>query len=85
MIQGWKLEEIHREAAKVDQMEGAIVELRRKKELEDANYRYYSASLELRRALVGQWFYFFKQGLFSWPSGRCHRGFQRLIQQQQFR
>jgi uncharacterized protein involved in exopolysaccharide biosynthesis/Mrp family chromosome partitioning ATPase len=44
-----QLEEIHREAAKVDQMEGAIVELRRKKELEDANYRYYSASLEQSR------------------------------------
>lgn len=44
-----QLEEIRREAARVDQMEGSIVELRRKKELEDANYRYYSASLEQSR------------------------------------
>jgi succinoglycan biosynthesis transport protein ExoP len=44
-----QLEEIRRDATRVDQMEGAIVELRRKKELEDANYRYFSASLEQSR------------------------------------
>lgn len=44
-----QLDDIRRDASKVDQMEGAIVELRRKKELEDANYRYYSASLEQSR------------------------------------
>lgn len=44
-----QLDEIRGDAAKVDQMEGIIVELRRKKELEDANYRYYSANLEQSR------------------------------------
>lgn len=44
-----QIEEIRRDAARVDQMEGTIVELKRKKELEDANYRYYSASLEQAR------------------------------------
>jgi uncharacterized protein involved in exopolysaccharide biosynthesis/Mrp family chromosome partitioning ATPase len=44
-----QLGEIRVEASKVDQLEGPIVELKRKKELEDANYRYYSASLEQSR------------------------------------
>lgn len=37
------------EASKIDQMEGTILELRRKKELEEANYRYYAANLEQAR------------------------------------
>jgi len=44
-----QLDDVRREVGKLDLMEGAIVELRRKKELEDANYRYYSASLEQSR------------------------------------
>lgn len=44
-----QLEEIKADAAKIDQMEGTIVDLRRRKELEEANYRYYSASLEQSR------------------------------------
>ena len=44
-----QLEEIRTEAANVDQMEGALSELRRRKELEEANYKYYSASLEQSR------------------------------------
>ena len=41
-----QLEEIRTEAGKVDQLEISILELRRRKELDEANYRYYSASLE---------------------------------------
>lgn len=44
-----QLEDIRAEANRVDQMEGTIIELRRKKELEEANYRYYSANLEQSR------------------------------------
>lgn len=44
-----QIDDVRREVGKLDLMEGAIVELRRKKELEDANYRYYSASLEQSR------------------------------------
>ncbi len=44
-----QLDEVRADAAKVEQMEGTIVELRRKKELEEANYRYYSANLEQSR------------------------------------
>ena len=44
-----QLDETRRDADKIDQMEGPITELRRKRELEDANYRYYSASLEQSR------------------------------------
>ncbi len=44
-----QLAEVQHDESKVDQMEGTIVELRRKKELEDTNYRYYSASLEQSR------------------------------------
>ncbi|MEO6002486.1 MAG: Wzz/FepE/Etk N-terminal domain-containing protein [Opitutus sp.] len=40
---------IRAQASTVDQVEGSIMELRRKKELEEANYRYYSASLEQSR------------------------------------
>ena len=44
-----QLEEIRTEASNLDQMEVAISELRRRKELEEANYRYYSATLEQSR------------------------------------
>jgi polysaccharide biosynthesis transport protein len=39
-------ERIHKEAEKLDQMEGAILELRRQKELHEQTYRYYAANLE---------------------------------------
>lgn len=42
-------ERIRADATRLDQMEGTILELRRKKELEEANYRYYSANLEQAR------------------------------------
>lgn len=41
-----QLDDIRAEAARVDQVEISIMELRRRKELDEANYRYYSASLE---------------------------------------
>ena len=44
-----QLAEVRAEAAKLDQMEGTIAELQRRKDLEEANYRYYSASLEQSR------------------------------------
>jgi polysaccharide biosynthesis transport protein len=44
-----QLAELRAEAARMDEMEGLIVELRRKKELEEANYRHYAASLEQSR------------------------------------
>ncbi len=44
-----QLEEVRAEAAKVDQLEISILEIRRRKELEEANYRYYSANLEQSR------------------------------------
>lgn len=40
---------IRAQAQNVDQVEGAITELRRQKELLEANYRYYSASIEQSR------------------------------------
>ncbi len=40
---------VRTEATRLEQMEGTITELRRKKDLEEANYRYYSASLEQSR------------------------------------
>jgi hypothetical protein len=42
-------ERIRADAAKLDQMEGAIIELRRKKELEETTYRYYANNLEQSR------------------------------------
>jgi uncharacterized protein involved in exopolysaccharide biosynthesis/Mrp family chromosome partitioning ATPase len=42
-------DEIRGEADKLDQMEGTISELRRKKEIEEKNYEYYSKSLESKR------------------------------------
>jgi polysaccharide biosynthesis transport protein len=42
-------ERIRADAAKLDQMEGNIVQLRRQKELEEATYRYYAANLEQSR------------------------------------
>jgi polysaccharide biosynthesis transport protein len=44
-----QLDEIRTEAANVDQMAPALSDLRRKKELQEANYRYYSTSLEQAR------------------------------------
>lgn len=42
-------EQLRAEAATIDQSEAAISELVRKKDLEEANYRYYAASLEQSR------------------------------------
>lgn len=44
-----QLEDTRAEATKVSQMEATIQELRRRKNLEEANYKYYSASLEQAR------------------------------------
>jgi uncharacterized protein involved in exopolysaccharide biosynthesis/Mrp family chromosome partitioning ATPase len=44
-----QLDAIRSEAANVDQMEASILDLRRKKDLDEANYRYYAASLEKAR------------------------------------
>jgi uncharacterized protein involved in exopolysaccharide biosynthesis/Mrp family chromosome partitioning ATPase len=44
-----QLDQIRSEASSVDEMEVSILELQRKKQLEEANYRYFSASLEQSR------------------------------------
>jgi uncharacterized protein involved in exopolysaccharide biosynthesis/Mrp family chromosome partitioning ATPase len=44
-----QLEDVRTEAARVEQMEGTIVELRRKREMDEANYRNYAASLDQAR------------------------------------
>lgn len=44
-----QLNALRSDAARLDQMEGIITELRRKKELEEASYRTYAASLEQAR------------------------------------
>jgi succinoglycan biosynthesis transport protein ExoP len=44
-----QMEQVRAQVANVDQMEGAILELLRKKEMEEANYRYYAARLEQSR------------------------------------
>jgi succinoglycan biosynthesis transport protein ExoP len=44
-----QMDVIRAQAANVDLVEGSILELRRSKELQEANYRYYSASLEQSR------------------------------------
>jgi len=44
-----QLAEVHAQADKVNSLETSILELRRRKELEEANYRYYAASLEQSR------------------------------------
>jgi len=44
-----QLKKLRQETANVDQMEAEIVELNRKKELEETNYRKYAASLEQAR------------------------------------
>lgn len=44
-----QLERLKADAAKLDLAEGNILELRRKKEIEEANYRYYAANLEQAR------------------------------------
>ena len=44
-----QLEQVRVDASNLDQMEISILELRRRKELEESNYRYYAASLEQAR------------------------------------
>jgi uncharacterized protein involved in exopolysaccharide biosynthesis/Mrp family chromosome partitioning ATPase len=44
-----QLEQIRKEAANVDEMEGSITELQRKKELEEQQYKYFQANLEQAR------------------------------------
>jgi len=44
-----ELDQIRKEASNVDQMEGTISELQRQKDLEEANYKYYSVHLEANR------------------------------------
>lgn len=44
-----QMEQLRTEAANLDQLEVSILELRRRKELEEANYRRYAASLEQDR------------------------------------
>jgi len=44
-----QLDQIRSEAGSVDEMEASILELQRKKQLEEANYRYFSVSLEQSR------------------------------------
>ena len=44
-----QLDQIRTEAAGVDQMEVSILDPKRKKELEEANYKYYAATLEQNR------------------------------------
>lgn len=44
-----QMEQVRAQAASVDAVEGPIAELLRKKELEEANYRYYAARLEQSR------------------------------------
>jgi succinoglycan biosynthesis transport protein ExoP len=44
-----RLEKVRRDAAKFDSAENAITQVQRKKDLEEANYRYYFASLERAR------------------------------------
>jgi len=44
-----QMEQIKTEASNLDQMEISILELRRRKELDESNYRYYAASLEQAR------------------------------------
>jgi len=44
-----QLDEVRAEASSLEQMEGTILELRRKRDLEETNYRYYQASLEQAR------------------------------------
>jgi polysaccharide biosynthesis transport protein len=44
-----RLTQIRAEASKLEEMEGAIVDLQRKKELEESEYRYFSSSLSQAR------------------------------------
>jgi uncharacterized protein involved in exopolysaccharide biosynthesis/Mrp family chromosome partitioning ATPase len=44
-----QLDQIRSEAGNMDEMEGAISELQRKKQLEESNYKYFAASLEQAR------------------------------------
>jgi len=44
-----QLDQIRSEAGNMDEAEGAISELQRKKQLEESNYKYFAASLEQAR------------------------------------
>ncbi|MDE2107197.1 MAG: hypothetical protein KGL39_58915, partial [Patescibacteria group bacterium] len=44
-----QLDEVRSEAFNLEQMEGTILDLRRKRDLQETNYRYYQASLEQSR------------------------------------
>jgi len=44
-----QFDQVRADVAKLDELEGSILELSRRKELEEANYRYYAASLEQSR------------------------------------
>jgi uncharacterized protein involved in exopolysaccharide biosynthesis/Mrp family chromosome partitioning ATPase len=48
-VLGTQLKELQDEAARIDQMEGTILDLQRKKELLEATYRYYASTLEQNR------------------------------------
>jgi uncharacterized protein involved in exopolysaccharide biosynthesis/Mrp family chromosome partitioning ATPase len=48
-ILGSQLADLQNEAARIDQMEGTILDLQRKKELLDVTYRYYASTLEQNR------------------------------------
>jgi succinoglycan biosynthesis transport protein ExoP len=44
-----QLDEVRAQASNLEKMEGAILDLRRKRDLEETNYRYYQSSLEQSR------------------------------------
>lgn len=44
-----QMDDLRKQAAKLDQLEGAILELRRRKELEESNYRYIATAVEQAR------------------------------------
>jgi succinoglycan biosynthesis transport protein ExoP len=44
-----QMDEVRADASSLEKLEGAILELRRKRDLEETNYRYYQASLEQAR------------------------------------
>ncbi len=48
-VLGSQFEELRVAASKIEQLDGSISELQRKKELDEANYRYYAATLEQSR------------------------------------
>lgn len=44
-----QMDDLRKQAAKLDQLEGSILELRRRKELEESNYRYIATAVEQAR------------------------------------